>query len=164
MICTWLTELYLDDICHNRDTAVSMATMDSSVADLLSFLAAYRSDLDRDTTVELLSSHGRVDELLAYAELIGDLEWAINYHVQQGNYQQALDALVTATTLSGPSSRAVGQSPSQRPRHEDLNQLVYKFAPVLMEHLPQNTVSVLTQVRLASCVVILMRLVVIIHQ
>lgn len=181
MICTWLTEIFLDTINRLQEGTVESAAsllrkraagagagsvpglvsttspfpdMDATLAsndvvddaddeDLVllaeeraqaredevrefrSFLVEYFDCLNKETTFELISSHGRIHELLFYAETIGDFEWVLNYHIQQGNYFQALDILAS---------------------HENPTKIVdkyYKFCPTLMYYLPKQTVDML---------------------
>ncbi|CAJ0764682.1 7508_t:CDS:10 [Entrophospora sp. SA101] len=78
------------------------------------------SHLDRPTTYNLIASHGRVKELLFYATLIGDYEKVISHWIYESDYKQALDVL----------------------SKEASNDTFYKFAPILMEHAPYETVNV----------------------
>jgi hypothetical protein len=52
-----------------------------------------QSNLDKRTTYNLIASHGRVEEFLAYATLIGDYEKVISHWVQEKDYNNALDVL-----------------------------------------------------------------------
>lgn len=52
-----------------------------------SFLADHRSHLDTKTTVRLISSYGRVDDLLFYADLKQEYEKLIQYHLQHGHWK-----------------------------------------------------------------------------
>ncbi|CAH1764493.1 4854_t:CDS:10 [Entrophospora sp. SA101] len=86
----------------------------------LSSVGSEDSHLDRPTTYNLIASHGRVKELLFYATLIGDYEKVISHWIYESDYKQALDVL----------------------SKEASNDTFYKFAPILMEHAPYETVNV----------------------
>lgn len=98
---------------------------EDEVREFRAFLVEYFDCLNKETTFELISSHGRIHELVFYAETIGDFEWVLNYHIQQGNYFQALDILA---------------------EHEAPGKILdkfYKFTPTLMYYLPAQTVDLL---------------------
>jgi hypothetical protein len=100
---------------------------EDEVREFRAFLVEYFDCLNKETTFELISSHGRIHELLFYAETIGDFEWVLNYHIQQGNYFQALDILAS---------------------HESPGKILdkfYKFTPTLMYYLPAQTVDLLCE-------------------
>jgi hypothetical protein len=80
---------------------------------------------NRGITFELISSHGRISELLHFAQTIGDWEWVLGHHIQHRNYRQALRILRES---DAPSKIA---------------ELYYKFAPTLIAHLPRETVDML---------------------
>jgi hypothetical protein len=73
-------------------------------------------------------SISRTEELLRYAKIIGDMEWVIGHHIQQRNYTKALSLLKNH------------DQPSK------IEELFYKFAPVLMHHKPKETVDMLIEV------------------
>ncbi|EES13443.1 vacuolar protein sorting-associated protein 18 homolog [Sorghum bicolor] len=122
MISTWATELYLDKI--NRllleDTTVtttnSVAEPNSSeyrsiVNEFRAFLSDSKDVLDEATTMRLLESYGRVDELVYFAGLKEQYEIVVHHYIQQGEARKALEVL-------------------QR-RNVPVD-LVYKFAPDLI--------------------------------
>lgn len=76
--------------------------------------------LDKKTTYKLLASHGRTEQLLFYAILIGDYERVISHWIQEKNYRNALEVLSKQESLD----------------------TYYRFSPVLMENAPYETVSV----------------------
>ncbi len=109
MLCTWLTELFLDQLNQLKDggsgrsggssgnangfgggggggASASGASdeYEQCVADFRAFLIQYKQylQLNRDTTFDLIASHGRIDELLFYAQLIGEHERVIQHHLQ----------------------------------------------------------------------------------
>lgn len=84
------------------------------------FLGDYVDVLDESTTIKLLSSYGRQDDLVFYASLRGDHESVIAHHVRADDPLKAL---------------AVLRRPSIPP------ELHYKFAPTLMAKAPRETVD-----------------------
>jgi hypothetical protein len=56
LICTWLVEIYMDNISHAADDAAEQ----SVVKDFRMFLQDQRKHLDVPTTYNLLASHGSV--------------------------------------------------------------------------------------------------------
>lgn len=122
MISTWATELYLDKI--NRllledDTGATTNTVtdshSSAYRSVLNEFRAFLSDskdvLDEATTMILLESYGRVDELVYFAGLKEQYEIVVHHYIQQGEARKALEVL-------------------QRPNVTV--DLVYKFAPDLI--------------------------------
>ncbi|KAF9946294.1 hypothetical protein BGZ65_009872, partial [Modicella reniformis] len=84
-----------------------------------SFLEANKTYLDKKTTYKLMGSHGRTEQLLFYATLIGDHQRVISHWIQEKNYISALDVLSKQESLD----------------------TYYRFSPVLMENVPYETVS-----------------------
>ncbi|XP_066352860.1 vacuolar sorting protein 18-like isoform X1 [Miscanthus floridulus] len=122
MISTWATELYLDKINHllledtTATTTNSVAEPNSSeyrsiVNEFRAFLSDSKDVLDEATTMRLLESYGRVDELVYFAGLKEQYEIVVHHYIQQGEARKALEVL-------------------QR-RNVPVD-LVYKFAPDLI--------------------------------
>ncbi|KAL7098474.1 hypothetical protein ACP275_09G019600 [Erythranthe tilingii] len=116
MISTWATELYLDKI--NRllleDDAMSdnsSSEFQSIIAEFRAFLSDCKDVLDEATTMKLLESYGRVDELVFFAGLKEQHEIVVHHYIQLGEAKKALRVL-------------------QRPNVP--NELQYKFAPDLI--------------------------------
>eukprot|EP01018_Ginkgo_biloba_P010354 Gb_14455 [translate_table: standard] len=123
MISTWATELYLDKI--NRllldDDKQAGGKQSSSnennieyqniLREFRAFLSDCKDVLDEATTVRLLGSYGRVDELVYFASLKEQHETVIHHYIQQGEARKALEVL---------------QKPNVSP------ELQYKFAPDLI--------------------------------
>ncbi|EEE68143.1 hypothetical protein OsJ_26247 [Oryza sativa Japonica Group] len=122
MISTWATELYLDKInrllLEDGTGATSNAVADSKdseyrsiVNEFRAFLSDSKDVLDEATTMRLLESYGRVDELVYFAGLKEQHEIVVHHYIQQGEARKALEVLQ---------------------RHNVLVDLVYKFAPDLI--------------------------------
>ncbi|KAK8706536.1 hypothetical protein V6N13_050097 [Hibiscus sabdariffa] len=98
MISTWATELYLDKI--NRllledDTALVNRNSEyqSIIKEFRAFLSDCKDVLDEVTTMRLLESYGRVEELVFFASLKEQHEIVIHYYIQQGEAKKALEVL-----------------------------------------------------------------------
>ncbi|GMJ05536.1 vacuolar protein sorting 18 [Hibiscus trionum] len=98
MISTWATELYLDKI--NRllledDTALVNRNSEyqSVIKEFCAFLSDCKDVLDEVTTMKLLESYGRVEELVFFASLKEQHEIVIHYYIQQGEAKKALEVL-----------------------------------------------------------------------
>lgn len=116
MISTWVTELYLDKI--NRllledDTASenSSSEYQSIITEFRAFLSDCKDVLDDATTMKLLESYGRVDELVFFASLKEEHEIVVRHYIQLGEAKKALRVL-------------------QKPNVS--TELQYKFAPGLI--------------------------------
>ncbi|GAB4825027.1 Vacuolar protein sorting-associated protein 18 like protein [Ancistrocladus abbreviatus] len=98
MISTWAAELYLDKI--NRllleDDAASSdrsSEYQAIIREFRAFLSDSKDVLDEATTMKLLESYGRVDELVYFASLKGQYEIVIHHYIQQGEAKKALEVL-----------------------------------------------------------------------
>ncbi|CAH8388944.1 unnamed protein product [Eruca vesicaria subsp. sativa] len=116
MISTWATELYLDKI--NRllledDTAIENRNSEyhSVIQEFRAFMSDCKDVLDEATTMKLLESYGRVEELVYFANLKEQYEIVIHHYIQQGEAKKALDVLQKSSVS---------------------DELQYKFAPELI--------------------------------
>ncbi|KAM7495155.1 hypothetical protein LguiB_029764 [Lonicera macranthoides] len=98
MISTWATELYLDKI--NRLLLEDETTSENSsseyrliMKEFRAFLSDGKDVLDEATTMKLLESYGRVDELVYFASLKEQYEIVIHHYIQLGEAKKALAAL-----------------------------------------------------------------------
>ncbi|XP_031249289.1 vacuolar sorting protein 18 isoform X2 [Pistacia vera] len=98
MISTWATELYLDKI--NRllledDTALDNRSSEyqSIIKEFRAFLSDCKDVLDEATTMKLLESYGRVEELVYFASLKEQYEIVVHHYIQQGEAKNALEVL-----------------------------------------------------------------------
>ncbi|KDO55775.1 hypothetical protein CISIN_1g0019782mg, partial [Citrus sinensis] len=87
MISTWATELYLDKI--NRllledDTALENRSSEyqSIMREFRAFLSDCKDVLDEATTMKLLESYGRVEELVFFASLKEQHEIVVHHYIQ----------------------------------------------------------------------------------
>ncbi|OQR96192.1 vacuolar protein sorting-associated protein 18 [Thraustotheca clavata] len=125
VLCSWLVELYLD-----KFNGLSVQTSEKDIdvhANLLfefkQFLQDHKQHLDPATTFNLISSHGRADELVFYASLIEDYEKVVTYHIHRGEYGAAIELLKGAPT-------------------QKVEELYYKYSPELIIHKPKEVFEV----------------------
>ncbi|KAH8490491.1 hypothetical protein H0E87_022867 [Populus deltoides] len=98
MISTWATELYLDKINRlllEEDNALDKHSSEyqSINQEFRAFLGDCKDVLDEATTMRLLESYGRVEELVYFASLKEQYEIVIHHYVQQGETKKALEVL-----------------------------------------------------------------------
>ncbi|XP_072969864.1 vacuolar sorting protein 18 [Typha angustifolia] len=104
MISTWATELYLDKINRllleddagmigNALSGNNRSEYHSIVMEFRAFLSDSKDVLDEATTMRLLESYGRVDELVYFAGLKEQYEIVIHHFIQQGEAKKALEVL-----------------------------------------------------------------------
>eukprot|EP00727_Mastigamoeba_balamuthi_P004186 m51a1_g13765 putative vacuolar protein sorting-associated protein 18 homolog (977) ;mRNA; r:253137-257178 len=121
LVCTWLVEIYLNKLNVLKDSGAAemYAEMEKEFHE---FLAQRRESLNPATTFNLISSHGRIDDLLFYANATEDYARVISHYIQRQAYKEAIVAL----------SKLKDQS------HEEL---FYKFSPMLMYEMPEDMVK-----------------------
>lgn len=104
MISTWATELYLDKInrllleddtgmVKNASNANNNAEYQVIIKEFRAFLSDSKDVLDETTTMKLLESYGRVDELVFFAGLKEHYEIVVHYFIQLGETKKALEVL-----------------------------------------------------------------------
>ncbi|KAF9670869.1 hypothetical protein SADUNF_Sadunf13G0114000 [Salix dunnii] len=98
MISTWATELYLDKINRlllEEDNALEKHSSEyqSINQEFCAFLGDCKDVLDEATTMKLLESYGRVEELVYFASLKEQYEIVIHHYIQQGETKKALEVL-----------------------------------------------------------------------
>lgn len=98
MISTWATELYLDKINRlllEEDSASENHSSEyqSIIQEFRAFLSDSKDVLDEATTMRLLESYGRVEELVYFASLKEQYDIVIHHYIQQGEAKKALEVL-----------------------------------------------------------------------
>ncbi|KAF2199295.1 hypothetical protein GQ43DRAFT_482584 [Delitschia confertaspora ATCC 74209] len=134
MLATWLVEIYMAKLNALEDTITTKAELSESMntaetQDQLStirrefqdFVSKYKSDLDRKTIYEIISSHGREEELLYFATVVNDYNYVLAYWVQRERWQESLDVLKKQTDP----------------------EIFYKYSSVLMAHVPVDLVEIM---------------------
>lgn len=134
MVATWLVELYMAKLNTLDDTITTKAELSESMntaetQDQLSvirreyqdFVTKYKADLDKKTVYEIISSHGREEELLYFATVVNDYNYVLAYWVQRERWQETLDVLKKQTDP----------------------EIFYKYSSVLMAHVPVDLVEIM---------------------
>lgn len=123
LLCTWLTEIYLDEISGmSIATEAEEEAKQSLLVEFRRFLTERGGNLDVNTTYALLSSHGCVEELLFFARLIEDYDRVLTHHIQREDIASAIFIL-------------------QEVPVEKAEPLYYKFAPQMLLAAPRETVD-----------------------
>ncbi|KAF2163509.1 hypothetical protein M409DRAFT_26121 [Zasmidium cellare ATCC 36951] len=136
MLASWMVELYmaklnqLDDTISTRaelaangeatslDTEKQLPAIRKEYQD---FVTKYKSDLDRKTTYEVISAHGREEELLYYANVVDDFNYVLSYWINRERWDEAMTVLKKQTDL----------------------EMFYRYSSVLMAHKAFELVDVL---------------------
>lgn len=134
MLATWLVEIYMAKLNTLDDTITTKAELSESMnaaesQDQLStirrefqdFAAKYKGDLDRKTTYEIISSHGREEELLYFATIVNDYNYVLAYWIQRERWQESLAVLKKQTDP----------------------EIFYKYSSVLMAAVPVDLVEIM---------------------
>lgn len=134
MIASWLVELFMAKMNSLDDTITTKAqlTESTNIADskdelslarreFRDFVTKYQADLDPKTTYEIISSHGREQELLSYATATNDYNYVLSYWIQRERWQESLDVLKQQTDA----------------------ETFYSNSSVLMTHAPKDLVDIL---------------------
>ncbi|QIW98584.1 hypothetical protein AMS68_004102 [Peltaster fructicola] len=134
MLASWLVELYMaklnqldDSISAKAEVVEGVNVQDNSKQlpvmrkEYQGFAVKYKSDLDRRTTYEIISSHGREQELLYFAQTIEDYSYVLEYWVQRENWTEAMTVLKRQTEP----------------------EMFYRYSTVLMTHTPVELTEVL---------------------
>ncbi|KAI2630479.1 vacuolar protein sorting protein-like protein DigA [Xylaria nigripes] len=134
MIATWLVEVFMaklnsleDSIsveveaAENGHTAQSRQQLDAVREEFHSFVEKHKSDLDRKTVYDIISSHAREEELLFFANVVNDYNYELSYWVQREKWTDALNVLKKQTDPD----------------------VFYRYSSVLMTHSANELVEIL---------------------
>ena len=137
LLASWLIELYMaklnqldDTISTNAEVSTDGSGMSAQETqkelpivrkEFRDFCMKYKPDLDRKTVYEIISSHGREEELLFFATVVEDYNYVISYWVQRERWSEAMAVLKKQTEP----------------------EMFYKYSTVLMAHTPVELVEVL---------------------
>lgn len=110
MIASWLIEVFMAKLNSLDDTIVTGAELSETMnptqtreqldavrAEFQEFVNRHKSDLDRKTVYDVISSHGREEELLYYANAVNDYNFVLSYWVQRERWSEALKVLKRQT-------------------------------------------------------------------
>jgi vacuolar protein sorting-associated protein 18 len=137
ILSLWLVEMSLSQMNEEENSDMLGDTELALLqTEFKNFLSANKAHLGMsecaETTFQLISSHGRMDMLLYFAELIEDYERMMMLHVQEENYEGAVELL----QVQSQKYIEIHRRPPEK-----IENLFYKFSPVLMEHAPKSTVQ-----------------------
>jgi vacuolar protein sorting-associated protein 18 len=134
MIASWLVEIYmsklnsLDDtiitkaeVSENADPTQTKDQLDTIRTEFHEFVKKYKLDLDQKATYDIISSHGREEELLYFASAIKDYNYVLAYWVQRERWSEALDVLKKQTDPD----------------------IFYRYSSVLITHVANELVDIL---------------------
>ncbi|CAK7272089.1 tethering complex subunit [Sporothrix epigloea] len=134
MIASWLVEIFMAKLNSLDDTIVTKAelseTLDPAQSreqlqlvrdEFKAFAQKHKADLDRKTAYDIISSHGREDELLFFADAINDYNYVLSYWVQREKWSEALVVLKRQTDVDA----------------------FYRYSSVLLIHVAAEYVDVL---------------------
>ncbi|KAF1811918.1 hypothetical protein P152DRAFT_37613 [Eremomyces bilateralis CBS 781.70] len=134
MLATWLIEIYMaklntldDAITSKAELTEGMNTADSKDQlavirrEFQDFVLRHKADLDPKTTYDIISSHGREEELLHFATVVNDYNYVLSYWVQRERWAESLAVL----------------------RKQTEPEIFYKYSTVLMANVPVETVDIL---------------------
>ncbi|KAK1279700.1 hypothetical protein QJS04_geneDACA003179 [Acorus gramineus] len=90
-----INRMLLEDDKENAGDATSGGSTEyqSTIREFRAFLSDCKDVLDEETTMRLLESHGRIDELVYFASLKEHHEIAVHHYIQQGEARKALEVL-----------------------------------------------------------------------
>ncbi|KAK9795718.1 putative Pep3/Vps18/deep orange domain-containing protein [Seiridium cardinale] len=134
MIATWLVEIFMAKLNSLEDTIKTEAELvenlntDQSKEQLRTirdefqgFVNKHKSDLDRKTIYDVISSHAREEELLFFANATNDYNFVLSYWVQRERWTEALNVLKKQTDPD----------------------VFYRYSSVLMTHVGHELVEIL---------------------
>jgi vacuolar protein sorting-associated protein 18 len=134
LIATWLVELFMAKLNILDDTITTKAELSESSGvgqsndqlnavrqEFQQFATKYKDVLDVKTTYEVISSHGREEELLFFAGIADDYNFVLAYWIQRDRWDQSLGVL----------------------RKQTDPEIFYKYSSVLMANVPEEFVDIL---------------------
>ena len=134
MIATWLVEVFMAklnsledtitteaELVENLDAAQSRSQLRTVQDEYREFVKRHKTDLDRRTTYDVISSHAREEELLFFANAVDDYNYVLAYWVQRERWREALDVLKRQTDP----------------------EVFYRYSSVLMTHKARELVEIM---------------------
>ncbi|KAJ5775254.1 uncharacterized protein N7511_000265 [Penicillium nucicola] len=134
MVASWLVELFMSKLNSLDDNIATKAELTEGTstgeikdqlgsvrAEFQGFVNSHSADLDRKTVYDIISSHGREEELLFFATATSDYNYVLSYWIQREKWLEALKVL----------------------QRQSDNDVFYKYSSVLMTHKPTDLVDIL---------------------
>lgn len=110
MMATWLVEIFMAKLNTLDDTILTKAELAENLNptqtheqlgavrdDYQDFVHRHKSDLDKKTVYDIISSHGREEELLFFANAVNDYNYVLSYWVQRERWPETLNVLKRQT-------------------------------------------------------------------
>jgi vacuolar protein sorting-associated protein 18 len=134
MIASWLIEIFMSKLNSLDDTIITKAELSETLnpeqtknqletirTEFQEFVKKFKSDLDRRTTYDIISSHGREEELLFFASAVNDYNYVLGYWMQRERWKEVLDVLKKQTEP----------------------EMFYRYSSGLITHVATNLVEIL---------------------
>ncbi|KAJ5586330.1 hypothetical protein N7450_006117 [Penicillium hetheringtonii] len=96
MVASWLVELFMSKLNTLDDNIATKAELTEGVttgeiqdqlggvrSEFQEFVSNHKADLDKKTVYDIISSHGREEELLFFATAINDYNYVLSYWIQR---------------------------------------------------------------------------------
>ncbi|KAI1854833.1 hypothetical protein JX266_000951 [Neoarthrinium moseri] len=136
MIATWLVEIFMAklnsledtikteaELVENLSTDQSKEQLSTIRGEFQTFVTKHKSDLDRKTIYDVISSHAREEELLFFANAVNDYNYVLSYWVQRERWSETLNVLKKQTDP----------------------EVFYRYSSVLMTHVGHELVEIMTR-------------------
>lgn len=136
MMASWLVETFMSKLNALEDTIGTQAEisgttngaeakrqLDNIRKEYQDFVKAYKKDLDKKTVYAVISSHGREEELLFFANTINDYDYVLSYWVQREKWSEVLNVL----------------------KKQDDPETFYRYSTVVLTNVPIEAVEILTR-------------------
>jgi tetratricopeptide (TPR) repeat protein len=134
MVASWLVEIFMSKLNSLDDNIATKAELTEGAttgeikdqlgsvrAEFQDFVTKHKTDLDKKTVYDIISSHGREEELLFFATVTYDHNYVLSYWIQREKWSEALNIL-------------------QRQSEPDV---FYKYSSVLMTHAATELIEIL---------------------
>ncbi|EYE93416.1 vacuolar protein sorting protein DigA [Aspergillus ruber CBS 135680] len=134
MATSWLVEVFMSKLNSLDDNVATRAELaegasaeevheqlNSVRTEFQDFVNKYKTDMDQKTVYDIISSHGREEELLFFAAAVNDHNYVLSYWIQREKWTDALKVL-------------------QKQSDPDV---FYKYSSVLMTHTATGLVDIL---------------------
>ncbi|KAJ5689148.1 hypothetical protein N7462_003540 [Penicillium macrosclerotiorum] len=134
MVASWLVELFMSKLNSLDDSIATKAELNEGAtegdikdelgsirSEFQEFVNKHKADLDKKTVYDIISSHGREEELLFFATATNDHNYVLSYWIQREKWSEALNVL-------------------QRQSQPDV---FYKYSSVLMTHAATGLIEIL---------------------
>lgn len=134
MVASWLVEIFMSKLNSLDDNIATKAELTEGAttgeikdqlgsvrAEFQDFVTKHKTDLDKKTVYDIISSHGREEELLFFATITNDHNYVLSYWIQREKWSEALNIL-------------------QRQSETDV---FYKYSSVLMTHAATELIEIL---------------------